>query len=220
MATRIWHTFPSRGWPMTAVEEEAFVDVLVDLGAQESAACERHHATAILNALRLGVSAEAVLGFLPGLSSSDLLNAYRWLEVQVDAVNDAWTAVFESAGTSDSSQIAESLAEVGKHLPAVPTAVALRAKNLPSYGSTPVALLSQAIREIDGDMLAMHRAADDVEALLSKPTGVMDADKGHEVGLALYHPYSSCLWSAGLYLPRRPGEVVPAMAARLLDVQK
>ncbi len=205
---------------MTAVEEDAFVDTLVGMGAKVSGPCERHHATTILNALRLGVPAEAVLDFLPGISASNLLNAYQWLTGKVDAVNDAWTAVLDAAATGEQELTVEALTEVGEHLPAVPTSVAARAKASPTSAIDIQERLSQAINEVDAEMAAMHRAADDVESLLSHATDVLDADKGYEVGRALYHPYSPCLWSAGLYLPRRTGEVVPVMAARILDTRK
>ncbi len=198
---------------MTAPEEEEFVEALVIDGAVATGAKERHHATIVLNALRLGVPADLVLTYLPGCTASELLSAYAWLDEGVDAVNLAWDAVFRAAEGNNGAAVDQALALLGSQLPAVEATVRSRAHQSTSN----YADLVVASKEIDAEIAALHVTSDHVESLLAFENELLEGTKGTELGLALYHPTGSCLWASDLYVPRRTGEVVPHLAARILD---
>jgi hypothetical protein len=90
----MWLPWRCRNWPSTPAEEHRFI-VEMALRADRDVT-ERHNrsdVTAVLNALRGGLTADQLIEKVPGLPPHRLLAAYRDLEQRRSVAADAWRAV-------------------------------------------------------------------------------------------------------------------------------
>jgi len=209
---------------MTSEEEATFVDDLFDRAGKVPEQQERHHATLVLNTLRLGTPLETVLDMLPGVTASDLAAAYTWLEDCVQQAQDAWHNLLEIAEDSPTSEAALKELEAGvRHvrpiLPAASTMIIGR-KTFVAAGENKTTVVADAVISVEEEMTSLYKSADEIETLISMH-GNHDEDQNTlSLGIALYHPYQPCVWRSEVFLPRRVGEVVPAVADRMLSASR
>lgn len=203
--TPLWLPWRCRNYPATPAEEHRFVVDLAtraDAGpADASRAHKRSDVTAVLNALRGGLSAGELLAHLPGLPPAALLAAYRDLEHRRAAADRAWQALVDD-GT-----------EVG----------------LRDHGATASALLPVLIDRLwatltigpDAYAATVDKLASYVEATDRNVAEVETAiaiwpERAVELGARLYNPYGDAITNRVDHLARRVGTLTPNRVAALL----
>lgn len=226
-----WHVLPARGWPTSAAEELRFVADLhqqVALGVRGPRRAPRHprdaqkaaeevlehqrvNITAVLNALRCGMSVAELLDQLPGAHPYDLLAGYTVLASRRAAAADAWATLVADPNRLLDQEIATRASLL---LP-IPVYRALTA--ISSGGARSV---TQAVRRAAQLVRERTAAVDAVEANLAHrgaadPSAVLLGARLHNLGPdAQWDPP---LWAAAYYLPRRVTDLSPRRVGDLLN---
>lgn len=206
VTTYIWHLWPGRHWPALPEEEQQFVLDLQDLADDRSAGLDRMHFTAVVNALRCGITVNELLAVVPGMLPTDLLAAYVQLERLRMQAWHAWEEIVESPTVAT---ITEHGADASTLLP-VPL---YRIATVASHVATPGAL-RDAVRAVSGEIGKLARQSEVVEALLARCTPP-DA-RGVSIGTKLHHPKEPALWGNPYFLPSRVTCLSPVRVADLL----
>lgn len=205
VATFVWHLWPGRHWPASAQEERAFVDDLAALAGEPARAAARYDITAVLNALRCGVTVPELLTYAPGSDPACLLAAYRDLEGRRVASVNAWYALREDPSYS----------ALTEHGPAAGLLLPAPVKRIVSIsGIVSAPTLARVIAQEDADVSRALRSAAQVEADLARRTPPDEC--GVALGAILHNPIQPGLWGHPYYLPPRVGTLSPLRVADLL----
>ena len=206
-----WHPWPARGWPCTTAEERRFVDALADRAADLPDPAEppveeygRRDVTALLNALRCGLTVESLLRHAPGLSPRRLLAAHRVLEGRRASAEYAWQRIVASPASG-------TLAAYGPDAAVVLPVVVGRLLDRFVHGDDDLAV---TIAADDAEIRRVARIAESVEDWLDDPAAT--AERKRKVGLLLHHLDEPGIWSHDHYLVARVGALVPVRLAALL----
>jgi hypothetical protein len=213
----VWHLWRGRNWPALPDEERAFHAVLIELrtgplpqpGDLPSGDLldQRMHYTAVLNALRCGISAHELVRLLPGVAPDDLLKAYAELERRRALSSQAWQQIARDPTHS-------TLAEHGPAA-AVLLPVPLRRIARDEVHRISAERLKAAVSRIEAQLLVHDVACVRLEAALARaavPPAVAVA-----IGAQLHNPQNPTLWGAPYYLPPRVGALSPVRVADLLE---
>lgn len=215
-APHVWHLWPSRYWPASAAEETRFHSDLVALSERatrgpvgpvapaDRSSGHRSHVTAVLNALRSGMEATALLEQIPGTAPQSLLEAYEDLEARREASEHAWDAIVR---TPRLAAHRATLASARELLPVPLHRIATRVAG----GGTAAA----AVATIAAQVQRHRRAVHGVERALSGLTP--PSARAVRLGLQLHNPQEPALWGSAFYLPRRVADISPTRVADLLN---
>lgn len=202
----LWHPWVTRHWPCTATEEARFVAHLELLADQQSHApvFDRRDVTALVTALRCGLTVDELLERARGLKPARLLAAHRYLNGERRRGEEAWQAIVADPTPS----------------------------TLDEHGGTASTVLPVIISHLDAivrrggqDLAAAVRAADAEITRTSESVRVLEerldaciapSDRGRAIGTLLYDAYGEGAWSLGTFLSPRVGSLVPLRVASLL----
>jgi len=204
----IWHVWPSRRYPSSALEEQRLVRDLAAAGKLPPGKIlqhERGDATTVLNALRLGLSFVQLLAVAPGLKPDRLLSAYRHLDRLRERSIEAFTALLDEPTPSSVLQHSQHAAA----LMPVPT-FHLMAGIDASTARERARVLADTRRQL----AAARRVVAEQEAHLLAAD--LDDLSRIRIGRVLYDPYMGGLWSHPYYTPMRVGTMVPDRVRDLL----
>lgn len=214
------HPWVSRSWPSTAKEEAAFVvelETLCHLGPSAGAAVRqvpdqqpghlsfnRRDVTALVTALRCGLTVTELTERARGLRPGRLLAAHRSLDGARLEAAGAWRAIVEVP-------TAASLMRYGP----------LAASMLPAIISHLDAIARRTPRELEWSVgtadAEISRTTAGVEALEEQlEECVPPSDRGRAIGTLLYDVYGEGAWNLGTYMSSRVGTLVPLRVAALL----
>lgn len=202
--TEVCSPWAGRQSPLSAEEEHAFVEDLLDLiGAEVDVEFERRDVTVLITALRTGLSVPQVRAQAPGVEPTRLLSAYREVDRRRSFAERAWVAL-EQDGSTDGVMRYGELA--GQLLPAVITRLAAHLGDEDRFrvelakAADQVARTSRRVKLLEDRVVA---SADDPE-------------RARELGTLLYDVYGHGAWSLETFLPPRVGTLVPLRLAALL----
>lgn len=215
--TYIWHLWPARNWPLTADEEEQFVDDLRvrcrsrRRGKSGTArrTAQRADTTSLLNALRCGLSCDELFEHAPGLSPKLVLSAYEDLDAKRRQSAEAFEQIIEH-------RTLEALVDWSQQA-SVLMAVAVR-RMTPAGAVPDDEAVAVRIARVLVEVERVRAEAESIEAELAD-RGAPDA-YAVELGRCLYDPYDPALWSDPFYVPQRVGDLVPLRVADLLGERR
>lgn len=202
--THLWHLWPGRHWPLTHAEEAAFV---ADLSARcdegQRARATRGDMTAVLNAMRCGLSVDELLQVAGGLRPGRLLVAYQELDRRLQGVVSAWAEIVNRptiATLTEHASAATRLLPIPVH------------RILATAAYSPPQRLAENIRHAAAEVNRVGAAA----LALEQHLPLLRADDAVAAGLELYNPYYPGLWGHPFFLPARVGALVPVRVRELL----
>lgn len=198
----MWLPWRCRNWPSTPAEEHRFVVELAMRADVDST--ERHNRsdiTAVLNALRGGLTADQLIDKVPGLPPHRLLAAYRDLEQRRSVAADAWRSLVAEGtpvGLRDHGSAASALVPV-----LVERLWATAELGPESYRTT--------VRRLASYVEATERNVVEIETALG-----LWPERAVELGARLYNPYGDAITNRVDHLAGRVGTLTPNRVAALL----
>ncbi len=197
-----WMPWIGPNRPVSPSEESVFVRDLAALVVERDAEFRRSDVTAVLNALRCGLTVDSLLEQAPGLQPDRLFAAYLELDRLRFASEFAWTAIALS-GTLETFH--EHREEAAKLLPAL-------IARLDEAERTDPENFDAVLLELAGAVSATGVAVERIEHVLCDAS----PDRAVDLGRVVYNPDGSGLTSRADYLPSRVGTLVPTRVASLL----
>lgn len=192
-------------------EEVAFVADLRTLARSShhrptSRGHARHDITAVLNALRCGLTARELLTHIPGTPPGVLLAAYEDLHERMTGSVTAWQALLD-----DPSR--ESLVEHAAAAAVLMPVPVYRLATVAAHAG--VTALADAARSLGRQVAEHARLARAIERqLASRSVGPAAAV---ELGTRLHNPSEPALWGSPYFLPTRVTCLSPPRVADLLQ---
>ncbi len=196
-----WSTF---GRIATAADEASFVADLRELCDGTAAEHRRSDTTAVLNALRGGLTVDQLLVQAPGLLAARLLGAHTALEQRRSESEAAWRTIVDQPTL-------RSLAANGPTASALLPVPVERLRRIAAV--TPNALVHEAARSAESVDIArttVRRIEDELDG------GFLDADRAAQLSRMLFDQHGDCALSHDHYLAERVGALVPTRVAALL----
>ena len=202
----LWQPWISRAWPCTAGEEQAFVDGLCTRAPAAPAAggFDRRDVTALVTALRSGLTAAELLDQARGLRPQRLLAAHSHLEGARRAAQDAWKSLVRTPTPASLAHVAPVAAML---LPAIISHLEAIAHRAPDE-------LARSVRLADAEIARTAQSVVELESRLDACTA--PSDRGRAIGSLLFDAYGDGAWSLATFLPTRVGTLVPLRLAALL----
>jgi hypothetical protein len=199
-----WMPWTGRNWPATTREEQAFVARLTEIAPPRQGGATRSDITAVLNALRCGLTVDELLDRAPGLAPGRLLDAYHMLDTERAESEHAWHEIVAVPNLETFVRRGPAAARL---LPAAITGLRSVAElHLPS--------LADAVAELAERVAAAQERVRRLEDALDRL--IPPSPRGVELGRQLYDPISGGATSHADYLPTRVGTLVPTRVAALL----
>lgn len=203
MAPTAWTPWSSPHTISTAAHERAFVADLATHCGGDVDEHTRSDTTAVLNALRGGLTWSELHEFLPGVKSRRLYGAYLALDgLRLDAV-DAWSSIVAGADVDALDEHGDSAARL------VPVMV----DRLRRWARIDPGQLADVIALNAAGVTGVTRAIDGVERRLQQCT---DEDSARSLSQALYSLNGDCLFARTDHVPARVGSLMPTHVAGLL----
>lgn len=203
--TEIWHPWASRMWPSTTTEEQIFVTQLHRLNDGTPDRYERRDVTALVTALRSGLTTDELFERASSLRPARLLAAHIDLEVRRTDAENAWRAIVDDPTPS----------------------------TIDCFGARAAALVPVVISHLSSAMLrhprALARVVAEADAQIARTTHsvavleeqldlcMLPSDRRVEIGALLYDRRGEGAWALGTFLASRVGQLVPLRVAALLD---
>lgn len=201
--THLWHLWPGRHWPLTHAEEAAFAAELAALTSGRRPKATRGDITAVLNALRCGLSVQELLLVAGGLKPNRLLVAYQELDRRLQSSAASWAAIVNHP----------TIATLTEHAPNAARLLPVPVHRILSAAAyAPAHLLRDDISHAAAEVAKVGAAALALEQRLPR----LDPDHAIEAALGLYHPYFPGLWGHPYFMPNRVGTLVPTRVRELL----
>lgn len=204
--THVWHLWPGRHWPASASEEAQFVTELRTLADGRTAPAERMDVTAVLNALRCGITVASLLRFAPGVNPAALLAAYLDLEARRSASVTSWERITASPTLAT---LTEHAAQAAQLMP-VPVDRIAKAAAI----STSVSL-SRVVAAVAAEIAMVCTRTAGIEASLGRR--LPPDEQAVALGVALHNPHEPGLWGHPFFLPPRVGALSPLRVVDLLE---
>lgn len=202
--------------PATAAEETVFVDRLRRLTARPSQGratgdlFQRYDITAVVTALRHGVTVDEMFRSAPGLRPESIAAAYDHVErLRADAA-DAWRSLAADPSVA-------TLVEVGDRAATVLPAVISRLRSLLVRHQSHSPTLEEAVAAIDVEIRATGNRALELEYMLTNSAHHDTVARAAEL---LVGDCTDGLWSLGSFLPPRVGTFVSARLREMLGEQE
>lgn len=193
--------------PATSTREAAFVADLHRSTADGPRPHRRSDVTAVLNALRGGLTVARLLEVAPGLDPDRLLEAYSTLEAKRAAAESAWLAIVADPTTAVFARHAH---DAGRLLPVPVESLTAVAATSPSELGRAVARAASAVHAARARLVHLEGALDAED----------DAERAALLGALLLDNSSNCAYADDHHLPRRVGALLPAHVAALLSERR
>ena len=196
----------TRFWPSTAREEAAFVADLARLAGDVPAArdFDRRDVTAVVTALRCGLTADDLLSRARGLRPARLLAAHRHLDLARSAGEEAWRSIVINPTSA-------ALAHFG---PVAATLLPVIIGHIEAIDRRTPRDLERGIRTADAEISRTTQSVILLEERLDDCSA--PSDRGRAIGSLLYDAYGDGAWALGTFLAPRVGTLVPLRVASLL----
>lgn len=204
-----WHVWPGRHWPATAQEERQLVAELIELCGEPCENFDRGDLTAMLNALRCGVTVVDVLESAPGLDPARMLAAYEHLEGLRATAVDAWTELMGSPTISALAHLGPIAAQI-MPMPVYRLATAA-ARNVNPAKDQTAAKVAAEVQRVGALALSTEAKLYGAEP---------PCEESIRIGRELYNPYVPGLWGDPFYLPVRVGVLMPIKVCDLLQERR
>lgn len=204
ISTTTWSPWSDARPVTTSASEARFVTDLARRCDERPTPHTRSDTTAVLNALRSGLTVEELLDRAPGLRPSRLYGAYLALDACRVAAVEAWEAIVADP-TIDA---------LDHHGDLASRVVPVLVNRLRAVITIAPALLPRITGQLADDVDRTTSAVDRTESELDRCD---DADAAAEIGRTLYDPTGDCLFARNDHLPARVGALVPRRVAALLD---
>jgi hypothetical protein len=212
----------ARERPSTAAEEDVFIARVRQLAAARTtssaptkqgrtggAPFQRYDITALVTALRNGVTADEMFRAAPGLRPESVAAAYDYIEERREDAADAWRSLV-------ADPTVDTLARVGEQAAALLPAVISQLRSLLLHHPDDPLLLEQAVAVIDREIRITGAKALELENLLTSSPHRSSVDRAAEL---LVGESKDGLWSLGSFLPPRVGTLVSARLRGMLGEQ-
>lgn len=200
----VWVPWHCRNWPVTPAEEQQFAADLAHYALCDTTAPAEHSrrdVTAVLNALRGGLTVDELLSRAPGLHAAQLQAAYRDLERRRSESERAWWSIVGDA-TPDS---------LVPHGPSAATLLPVLVDRLisavPKGGDVYRATVDRLAAHVESTDRDVHGLE---SALATWP------ERGVELGARLFNPNGDAVTNRVDHLARRVGTLTPSRVAALL----
>jgi hypothetical protein len=196
-----------RMWPCSAVEEVAFVADLRRRSLSEVSEFDRRDVTALVTALRSGLSADDLLDSARGLKPTRIVAAHRALDSRRTVAVEAWRAIVE-AGTADAFELHASAAAV--ILPAVITQIDRDQRRGAGWSEVIADVATKVARSTAEVLRVEHRLA------VGAADGSLTAARSRQAGALLFDGNETGAWNRETFVPSRVTSLVPLRVAALL----
>lgn len=200
----VWMPWFGRNRLATPQEEAEFVDDLASRATHRPTTVRRSDVTAVLNALRCGLTVEQLLERAPGLCPARLHAAYCELERRRYDANLAWTTI-AIAGRIDVFD--RHRGEAAKLVPALVTRLDEVVVGSPEEFDLVLLQLAAAVA-------STNAAARRIERVIEASPA--DSERSVELGRVLYNHGGQGVTSRPDFLAHRVGALVPTRVAALL----
>lgn len=187
----------------TAAREDEFVRTLVEESGGQPASHSRADVTALLNALRGGLTVATLRATCPGVRPDRLYSAYQALEARRAESAGAWAAIIEQPTL-------ESLDEYGDVAACL---VPVLVNRLRETASIDAQMLHRVSAHLAAEVDQVRRLVRNSELEIDRQP---DSSVAIDISRTLYDPMSDCLFARSDYLPDRVGSLVPTRVAALL----
>jgi hypothetical protein len=198
--------------PATAAEETVFVERLRQMTARPSqgaitgAPFHRYDITALVTALRHGVTVDEMFRSAPGLRPESIAAAYDHVErIRSDAA-DAWRSLVVEPTAATLIAVGDRAANV---LPATISQLRSLLVRHPDHSLS----LAAAIAAIDREIVATGNRALELEYLLTHSANPAEVTRAADL---LVGEFRDGLWSLGSFLPPRVGTFVSVRLREML----
>lgn len=194
----------STGRVSTAADEAQFVEDLRSLADGEPGGHQRSDVTALLNALRGGLTVEELLVHAPGLRPERLLSAHESVARLRRDSSEAWEQIVACPDTMTFAACAERAALL---LPVPVGHLARVVRTSPTIIRAEIVRRAAGVDRAGAAVRQLERRLDD---------GSLDDAQRREVAAHLFNQRERCAWAHDDYLPQRVGDLVPTRVASLL----
>lgn len=199
-----WMPWPDHGPPASTAGEADFVRALTAMAGPDSDEHRRADVTAVLNALRAGITPERLLELAPGLRPRQLRGGYMALEQRRAESVAAWFAITDDPTVETfvrHAAMAERLLPVPVEYLRVKSKIDQRAFHAAvARADNGVRTAGSVVVRIEAELDRCERTTDWAVAL----------------GRKLYDPFEECALGHDYFLPNRVGALVPGRVAQLL----
>lgn len=199
-----WLPWVNPGPIATARHERTFIAELAGRAGAPTPEFTRSDLTAVLNALRGGLTVDALLSNAPGLQLGRLYGAYEEIEDRRRRATIAWDAIV-------ADPTPESLEEHGEQAARL---VPVLVQRLLETADIDAALLPRVTASLVAGIGDVRRLIHQSEAELDRR---VDDATAMAISRTLYDPTSDCVFSRVEHLPERVGSLVPTRVAALLN---
>jgi len=209
-----WMPWSAANRPATSRDEQRFLSDLRLLATAQAWSPDheggpgdqpgRSDATAMLNALRCGLSADDLFERAPGLNPVRVLRSYLDLDTRRQKAIYAWDWI---VGDPSDSSLHEWGPDAATLMSPLVGQLLDTARHKPTRYAATVANLAVRVEEIGRCIVELERAID------AEPRG---SQQGVELGRILYDPTGSALTNQPTHLPTRVGTLTPSRVATLL----
>ncbi len=196
-----WSTF---GRIATATEEATFVAELERQCGGTAAAHRRSDVTALLNALRGGLTVDQLLDQAPGLLAARLFGAHSSLETLRRESEAAWSSIVETP----------TMRSLDAHGPEAATLLPVPVERLRRIAAMSPNALGHEVARCARAITVARDSVRRIETELDR--GLLDAGRADQLSRALFDQHGDCALSNDHHLPERVGGLVPTRVAALL----
>lgn len=200
--TATWLPWRDATTIVTPSVERTFVADLEEL-AGGSEAHTRRDTTAVLNALRGGLTAGELLARAPGLRPRCLVGAYHALEQRRRRAARAWLAIMDHP----------TIDVLAEHHVAAARLMPVLVERMLDAAMIDPAILPRLGGHIGAAVQEIARAAENIERELDR---CVDPDRRASISRTLFDPHADCVYARDDHLPVRVGALVPTRVASLL----
>jgi hypothetical protein len=203
-ARAMWMAWTPGSVSNTTAAETAFVRDLVAICHERRIEARRGDVTAVLNAIRCGVTVQELFEQAPGLVAERLYDAYLNIDERRRRSLDAWEAI---TVTPTAAQLAISAPEAGKLFPSFISQLQRVVVEAPGR-------LESVIHEMIDSSIATSVKARGIEHELAEVSP--SSARGDELMRRFYDPTGDGITSRPDHVPHRVGTLVPTRVAALL----
>ena len=199
-----------RMWPCSAVEEVTFIADLRRRSLGDADDFDRRDVTALVTALRSGLSADDLLDSARGLKPGRLIAAHHALDSRRVTAVEAWRTIVE-IGTTEAFEAHATAASV--IMPAVITQIARDAKR--AEWTDVIATVGAQVARATSEVLAVEQ-----RLATGAANGTLSPARSREAGVLLYNGHETGVWNRETFVPTRVTSLVPLRIAALLGEQR
>lgn len=206
----LWNNLPGRHWPMSAREEQEFLEELrraVSSTKRLHREVCRDDVSLLMSVLRNGVSFAELREYVPGASPALLVAVYEMLEGLRRRSAEGFEVLLN----------AKSLNEVMLSAPEASLLMPLPSRHLAEAARMGDAAYRAEVEQVRAAVEKRSSEAQSIERALLLLADRADPGWAVQQGRKLYDPYVGGIWSEPFFLPPRVGTLVPERVADLWE---